>query len=163
MNILSCLLERVTQSGLALALAAVIGLPLATHVSGSSSLRAPSDDFVTGGGWITGTPTGARANFGVKGGVDVNGAFFGRLNYVDHETNMHVKSESVTNYVIVNATTRQISGTASIDGVSGFTFTVTVSDAGEPGTADTFAISLSSGYAASGTLQGGNIELHVDV
>ena len=162
MNVLSWSLQRVSQTGLALAVAAVVSLPLVTQLSAGSAL-APSDDFVTGGGWITGTPTGARANFGVKGGVDVDGSFFGHLNYVDHETNLHVKAESVTNYVIVNATTRRIDGTATIDGVSGFTFTVTVSDAGEPGTADTFAISLSSGYTATGTLQGGNIQLHVDV
>ena len=125
-----------------------------------SELCSRPDDFVTGGGWIVGTPTGARANFGLKGGVDVNGAFFGNLNYVDHATNMHVKSDTITNYVIVDATTRTIEGTATIDGVPGFTFSVTVSDAGEPGSSDTFEITLSSGYSASGTLQGGNIQLH---
>ncbi|OLB16177.1 MAG: hypothetical protein AUH12_07315 [Gemmatimonadetes bacterium 13_2_20CM_69_8] len=26
-------------------------------------------DFITGGGWITGTPSGAKANFGVAGGI----------------------------------------------------------------------------------------------
>jgi hypothetical protein len=119
----------------------------------------PSDDFVTGGGWIIG-PGGAKANFGVKGGVDVNGAFIGHLNYVDHSNKMHVKGVSITNYVVVDATTREIQGTATVDGMS-VTFTVRVSDAGEPGTSDTFAISLSSGYNASGTLQGGNIQLHV--
>src|SRR2546428_3376710 len=29
----------------------------------------PPSDFVTGGGWITGTPSGAKGNFGVAGGV----------------------------------------------------------------------------------------------
>src|SRR3989442_4703207 len=33
-------------------------------------------DFVTGGGWITGTPSGAKANFGVAGGAK-QGAFWG--------------------------------------------------------------------------------------
>ena len=65
MNVLSCLLQRLSQTGLAVAAVAVVGFPFVTHLSGGSAL-APSDDFVTGGGWITGTPTGARANFGVK-------------------------------------------------------------------------------------------------
>jgi hypothetical protein len=35
-----------------------------------------------------------------------------------------------------------------------------VSDNGEPGRNDTFAIRLSNGYHASGSLSGGNIQLH---
>jgi len=141
-------------------------LPLASLalvvLSAGALAWTKSDDFVTGGGFIIPTASGAHANFGVKGGVDVNGGFFGHLNYVDHsDPQLHVKSTSITNYVVVNATTRQIEGTATANGVP-VTFTVTVSDAGEPGTSDTFAITLSSGYSASGTLQGGNIQLHVD-
>src|SRR5439155_74096 len=37
---------------------------------------------------------------------------------------------------------------------------VVVSDNGEPGRSDTFSISLSNGYTASGKLAGGNIRLH---
>ena len=37
---------------------------------------------------------------------------------------------------------------------------VDVSDAGEPGRDDVFALTLSTGYAASGTLQGGSIQMH---
>jgi len=120
---------------------------------------AAPDDFVTAGGWINGTPSGARGNFGLKAGVDSTGAFIGSLNFVDHDEQLHVKSESITSYTVVDATTRTFTGTARIDGVAG-TFTVTVSDAGEPGTADTFEITLSTGYTASGTLQGGNVQLH---
>ena len=44
---------------------------------------------------------------------------------------------------------------------SGFTYTVIVADFAEPGRgADTFEIWVSSGYHASGTLAGGNIQLH---
>jgi len=54
-----------------------------------------------------------------------------------------------------------ITGTAEIDGQGGFTFDVTVADNGEPGRHDTFEITLSPGdYKASGTLAGGNIQLH---
>ncbi len=117
-------------------------------------------DFVTGGGWITGTPAGAKGNFGVAGGIK-NGALWGHLTYVDHGSNgPKVKGTGVTAYVVVNATTRHIEGTAEINGQGGFIYQVDVADYGEPGRNDTFALSLSNGYMASGTLAGGNIQLH---
>jgi len=117
----------------------------------------PVGDFVTGGGWITG-PSGARATFGVAGGIK-NGGLWGHLTYIDHGTGMKVKGTAVTDYVATGPTSRHISGTAEINGVSG-SYTVDVTDAGEPGRDDTFSITLSNGYSASGTLAGGNIQLH---
>ncbi len=118
-------------------------------------------DFITGGGWIVGTPSGARANFAVAGGVK-DGAFWGHLNYIDHGSNsLKVKGTGVTGYGTVDGTTRRwIEGTAEIDGRPGFTYRVEVLDAGEPGRDDTFAIVLSNGYEAAGKLAGGNIQLH---
>jgi len=139
---------------LARSLALVLGL----CTSLAATPGAQEVDMVTAGGWITGTPTGARANFGVVARDPATPS--GNLNYVDHGDRIHVKSESITSYTIVDDTTRQITGTASIDGVSGFTFTATLVDAGEPGTADSFELTLSSGYSASGTLQGGNVQIH---
>ena len=116
-------------------------------------------DFLTGGGWITGTPSGARANFAVAGGFR-NGAWWGHLTYIDHG-GPKVKGIDVTNYEVLDATTRKIEGTAKIDGVEG-TYTVVVSDRGEPGRDDTFTLTLRpSGYTASGNLVGGNIQLHL--
>jgi hypothetical protein len=115
-------------------------------------------DRVTAGGFITGTPSGARANFGVNARNPV--APSGHLNYVDHGISMHVVSTAITAYTIVDATTRTIAGTCTIDGVAGFTFTATLTDLGEPGTSDTFALSLSNGYTSSGTLVGGNVQVH---
>jgi hypothetical protein len=131
-------------------------LLLSTVLSGFAT--AQKVDTVTAGGWITGTPSGVRANFGLNARDPA--APSGQVNYLDHGIGMHVKSTSITSYTIVNATTRTITGTCTIDGVAGFTFTVTVTDLGEPGRSDTFAISLSNGYAASGTLRGGNVQLH---
>ena len=51
-------------------------------------------------------------------------------------------------------------GTAEVTGTAGFTYVIEVTDKGEPGRDDTFAISLSNGYQASGTLGGGNIQLY---
>src|SRR2546425_1228443 len=119
-------------------------------------------DFVTGGGWITGTPSGAIANFGVAGGIK-QGALWGHLTYHDHDPNgPQVKGTGVTDYTsdATFPTMRHIKGTAEVDGQGGLTYQVDVADNGEPGRNDTFAISLSNGYKASGTLGGGNIQLH---
>ena len=118
----------------------------------------PGGDFVTGGGWITGTPSGEKGTFGVAGGIK-NGALWGHLTYIDHGTNMKVKGTGVTAYTVTGPTTRHIEGTADINGRSG-SYQVDVSDNGEPGRNDMFSIMLSNGYSASGLLIGGNIQLH---
>lgn len=124
----------------------------------------PPSDFVTGGGWIVGTPSGAKGNFGVGGGVK-NGAFWGHLNYIDHGNGLHVQATSITGYVFVDDRTRDICGTYQTNtGDSGY-FRVRVTDNGEPGRDDFFGIRLQSGYLALGDLGGsdpggGNIQLH---
>jgi hypothetical protein len=113
-------------------------------------------DRVTGGGHIKAGRD--KANFGVTAGVK-RGALRGHLTYIDHGTNLKVKGTGVTAYIAVNANTRHIEGTAKINGVAG-TYAVDVTDNGEPGRNDVFKIRLSNGYTASGTLSGGNIQLH---
>lgn len=126
---------------------------------GSSGSHAEVKDFITGGGFITGTPSGAHGNFGVAGGIK-NGDFWGHLNYIDHGTGMHVKHVTITGYDATGPTERRITGTCTIDGQGGYSFSCFVADNGEPGTNDTFNLFLSSGYSAGGYLQGGNIQLH---
>src|SRR5438445_7868521 len=141
------------------------GAPLADVVISSShadiacaGCSNPIGDFVTGGGWITG-PSGARANFGVAGGMK-NGALWGHLSYIDHGSDgLKVKGTGVTAYS-GTGTSRHIEGTAEINGASGCTYKVDVADNGEPGRNDTFSLELSNGYKASGNLAGGNIQLH---
>ena len=142
------------------------GLPLADVIISSAhadiacaACSSPVGDFVTGGGWITGTPSGARANFAVAGGMK-NGALWGHLTYIDHGSDgLKVKGTLVTKYVRVDDVTRHIEGNAEINGSPG-TYAVDVADNGEPGRNDTFTIWLSNGYTASGNLAGGNIQLH---
>lgn len=118
----------------------------------------PSGDFVTGGGWITGQ-SGAKANFAVAGGIK-QGAFWGHLTYIDHGQNgPKVKGTGVTAYRVDPGTARHIEGTAEINGQPG-TYEADVVDKGEPGRSDFFRLKLSTGYEASGTLTGGNIQLH---
>ncbi len=117
----------------------------------------PSKEFVTGGGWITGTPSGARANFAVAGGKEPG---WGHLTYIDHgQPALRVKATAITGYTNLGGTMRRIEGTADMNGQSG-TFMADVADNGEPGRADTFTLRLSNGYTASGMLDGGNIQLH---
>ena len=115
-------------------------------------------DFVTGGGWIV-PSSGARGNFAVAGGIK-NNAFWGHLEYQDHGTGLKVHGTGVTAYAVTGLTMRHIEGTAEVNGQPGFTYQVDVADNGEPGRQDTFAIMLSSGYTAAGSLPGGNIQLH---
>ncbi len=134
-------------------------------VSSPPPQTSPCAGFLTGGGWITGTPSGAKANFGVAGGIK-NGAFWGHLNYIDHGSGMHVKATAVTGYAVdpSNANCRIIDYTVTIDGQPG-TARVRACDNGEPGRNDIFEIQLSNGYFAGGDLGGnrpggGNIQLH---
>jgi hypothetical protein len=115
-------------------------------------------DFVTGGGWITGTPSGERANLAVGGGIK-NGGLWGHLVYHDRAAGLKVKGTGVTGYEATGPTSRRIRGTCDINGAAG-TYIVEVADNGEPGRQDTFQITLLNGYTASGTLAGGNIQLH---
>jgi hypothetical protein len=117
-------------------------------------------DFVTGGGWITGTPSGAKGTFGIAGGIKQNG-LWGHLTYIDHGSGLKVKGTGVTGYEPVDAVTRRITGTCEVNGVGGHTYEAIVSDRGEPGRNDMLSLRLSTGYAAGGNLNGGNIQLHV--
>lgn len=121
---------------------------------------------LTGGGWITGTPSGEKGTFGVSGGIR-RGEFWGHLNYIDHDTGMHVRSTAVTGFAVDPIEPdhcRIITYDVVIDGSPG-TARVRVCDEGEPGRDDIFEITLSNGYTAGGDLGGarpggGNIQLH---
>ena len=169
-----------------IALLVVAGDP----VSASIPLPPPDAvacDFVTGGGFIVGSGTpppppeepsslaaGAKANFGVGGGVK-NGAFWGHLEYNDHSTRppMRVHGTNVTGYAFGPnpGTDRIITGTAQVNGADGFTYAVQVTDGGEPGrgvdrfSIDVFDASGAEIYEAGftygdGPIAGGNIQLH---
>ena len=148
-------------------------LLLAAGPAGAWSTNEVPCDFVTGGGFII--HNGAHANFGVGGGVK-NGAFWGHLEYNDHSTNppIQVHGTSVTGYFqgLNGPNDRIITGTAQVNGTSGFTYRVEVNDIMEPGRdADEFTIELfnlptvpdvyHAGFEyQDGPIQGGNIQLH---
>ena len=72
---------------------------------------------------------------------------------------MHVKAGTIETYEKLGPTTRRFTGAATIDGAPG-SYTITVTDNGEPGSDDVLSMTLSNGYEVSGTLQGGNVQLH---
>jgi hypothetical protein len=120
---------------------------------------------VTGGGWVSGTPSGAKGTFGMSGGIR-RGAFWGHLNFIDHGTGMKVQSSAVTNFQNdpADEAGRIITYAVTINGAPG-TATLRVVDRGEPGRDDIFDLQLSTGYRAQGDLGGnrpggGNIQLH---
>ncbi len=155
----------VSMSGSALALNGAVTLDTDT-ISVCSSTSVGDNfpppvcrDFVTGGGWIKGS-TGDKSTFAVSGGIK-HDKFWGHLEFNDHLKNgTDVKSTGVTAYFAVNPVTRHIEGTAKINGKGSFTYKVDVVDNGEPGRNDSFRLQLSNGYSATGTLMGGNIQLH---
>jgi hypothetical protein len=129
-----------------------------SDITCGENLNVPKD-FVTGGGFIN--VNNGKADFGfVAGFKPGQSTVSGQLNYIDHAVGIHVKSLSIASYD-GEGKTRMFSGEAMINGISGYTFVVTVTDNGEPGRGrDTFGIRLSNGYAASEVLAGGNIQLH---
>ena len=137
---------------------------------------------VTGGGWIVSPVTKNNGNGAVKGkgvkngnGVKTGQVTFGlvakyhdgsnapkgNLQYVDHVTGMVVHGNVESLAVDKTTMTATFSGTAFVNGMDGYAYTVTVVDNGEPGNMDTLSIDIpAKSYTASGTLEGGNIQIH---
>jgi hypothetical protein len=123
---------------------------------------SPTADFATGGGWIVPPGQTLKATFGFVGGVK-NGVVHGHLVFKDRQLNDRVKGE-VTIYTPAAGIQRTMVGTdAEVNGDPG-TFELRVSDIAEPGAnSDTFSLDYASDTGAgsvSGTLGGGNIQLH---
>ena len=117
---------------------------------------------VTAGGWIT-TVTGDKRTFGLTAKANAAGEPSGNLTYQDHGLLARtVKSTAITSVTRTGAgNCARILGNARVNGAPGFGFQVDVCDNGEPGKdSDTFSIVMSDGYMASGTLGGGNVQLH---
>src|SRR5438552_2126442 len=138
---------------------------LGSCIQAQATKQPPCSDVVTAAGWITGTPSGAKANFGAAGGIK-DGAFWGHLHFVDHGSGMYVKSTAVTGYAVDpnDATCRIIDYTVLIGWAAG-NARIRVCDKGEPGANDIFQIQLSNGYFAGGDLGGtqsggGNVQIH---
>jgi lysophospholipase L1-like esterase len=153
----------ITVNALHIIINGVADVVVASAQAGMASLTIPvcsGGDYITGGGWITGTASGGKGTFGLSAGTS-NNIPWGDLTYKDHGDGLTVKSTTITTYAPgATPNSRHIEGIAQINGVDGYTFSVDVTDNGDPGTNDTFGISLSDGYQAGGSLGGGNIQLN---
>ena len=119
--------------------------------------------FMTGGGKLgTGRDI---ATFGFNAGSR-GGVLHGELQYIDHAGSLKVHSLSVDSFAVIAGTPCvTFSGSARVNGADGYSYTVNQAcDNGEPGIGhDTFDISVSGpgvSYSRSGTLTGGNLQLH---
>jgi hypothetical protein len=120
--------------------------------------------FMTGGGKLgTGRDI---ATFGFNAGSRGAGGLHGQLQYIDHAAGLKVHSLSIDSFGLIGETPCvTFSGSARVNNVDGYSFTVNQAcDNGEPGIGrDTFYISVSGpgvSYSRSGTLTGGNLQLH---
>jgi hypothetical protein len=116
---------------------------------------APVPRKVTGSGAISTDTTGGEGHFN----LNVHTNLRGKVDYVDQGSGLVFASAFISS-VSVEGTKATIKGTGFVDGT--FTnFVVVVEDLGEPGTgSDTFSITLGTGYARSGVLLRGNVQIH---
>ncbi len=117
---------------------------------------------VSGLGWIKSpTPTLFSNKAGFAFTVYNGPVIKGVLSYADYPGRLLVLGNVTTLSIDTTLNTATFTGTAKIYDPKGTikgTYTVTVQDKAKPGKGnDTFAITLSTGYANSGVLQGGDI------
>lgn len=121
--------------------------------------------LVAGGGNI-----GASRSFSFVAQPNISSSFKGNLSYLDTINNINVQGASVTFVSILSDNVHAtFSGTATVNGISGYTFRVDVEDNGVPGIGvDRFRIQLSgpasydsNAFAANGgLLTAGIIRVH---
>jgi len=119
---------------------------------------------ITNGGWFT-ADNGDTATFGGNAMVSASGSASGQEDYQDHgpAQAMTVKSLSVAAIgCSSDRTTATIIGMASVNGSGSYEYEIDVTDGGEPGANDTYAIRIPGVAYDSGehNLQGGNIQIH---
>jgi hypothetical protein len=129
-----------------------------TKIAEGNPQSGPFTARVTGGGTIN--VAGGIGSFSFMIEQSSSGALSGHLQYFNHVSGSHVRSETYTSLTIAG-NTATFDGTCTVNGTP-CTFTVNVIDNGEPGTTDRFTISLSPGPAEGGELRSGNILIRED-
>ena len=116
---------------------------------------------VSGGGWIDNA--GTKVNFGMHAEYRAgSSSASGELVVTDHD-GTRTRSDGIQ-YVVIDGNSAWIQGPASVNGVSGFTFTLEVTDNGSPGKGnDTWHLVVTDGAGyhdeMSATLGGGNLKV----
>ncbi|HVF03518.1 MAG TPA: S8 family serine peptidase [Frankiaceae bacterium] len=124
-------------------------------------LTAQSPGKGSGGGWFP--ADGTRRSFAVTAEYHAGaGAPGGALRYSDGTTTV---AADIVDRLSISGGTATVTGPATVDGGTGYRYRVTITDNGEPGRADTFAIEVTKVggllpvHRASGTLGGGNVRV----
>jgi hypothetical protein len=120
-------------------------------------IAAASVGKITGGGSINIAGNNGTFGFTVQR-TTVAAPIQGDLQYINHATGAKIHSVSFSSLTISN-TTATFTGTCVNNGVP-CTFSVSVTDNGEPGKTDTFSISVSGAPSEGGVLRSGNIQIH---
>jgi len=121
-------------------------------VDGSGSVFVGEATLVSGG------QAGGQATFSLHAQKSRKGKTQGNFTYSDPAAPLSFSATKLSSLVITG-NHAQFGGKAKL-GKSKITFTVDVTDNGDPGTLDTFSISVSTGYSAGGSLNSGNIQIH---
>ena len=138
---------------------------LAVLVAVFALMAASCTGHITGGGFVLDAAEAGKANFGFNLNCDSLEDRKGHVTY--HDKSEGLKASGTVTACLPDGAV----GTWTPQGKSTFvggTFVVTVVDNGEPGTADTFSITLYDGavflstvvYENEGILLGGNIQNH---
>jgi len=115
---------------------------------------------INGGGWLE--KDNKKCNFGFTAKY-VNNSDFpkGQLEFIDRSTGQNIHSEGFGWLVLDSQNLAILHGSATINGESGHTFRMMVSDLGTPGKdIDTFDLEIDCLPVISGLLDGGNIVIH---
>lgn len=130
----------------------IIATRAGARVDTKTFVGANTPCSVNGGGILDG-----QRNFGLNARFS-GSRLHGQVNFLDHGLGLHVRSRELSS-LVCSGTSATLRGTADTD-AGPQQFRIDVNDAGEPGRSDTFTIQLfPSGYTATGTLRGGNIQV----
>jgi hypothetical protein len=141
----------------------VMSLDVHENSSQAAAVGHASSSFygegkATGGGHILKEGGNKGVHFGFNAQVKNNGTLHGNGVIQDHDTDDRIKILNVESYVS-DGTNATFTGQCEFNGTQQ-QYSITVSDINEPGrNFDTFAITTGS-YTRSGTLTGGNIQVH---
>jgi hypothetical protein len=118
---------------------------------------------ISNGGWITAVNTD-RGSFGGNAKVSASGETSGQQQYQDHGPVQPLGFKATTVQTVIcsdDRTSAQLYGTGTVDGAGSFEYQIKLTDAGEPGTNDTYGILIPGAGYASGDqkLEGGNVQI----
>jgi hypothetical protein len=103
--------------------------------------------------------TGGPATFSLSVRHGRKGKTVGSFSYSDPARPLSFTAGRLTS-LSINGNHARFTGSARLGKHHKMTFTVDVTDFGDPGTLDTLSIAASDGYSANGNLVSGNLRIH---